>query len=439
MREEPSKSVVSKFTKTFVDRATNDGARQRLYWEDALRGFGLRVGAKAKTFFVQREVNGITKRFTLDRYGVLTVEEAREKARKALEKMRGGIDPKAEREAKAKVEAARGLTLRQAFELYASAKDRDPRTVSDYQYSLEHYLDDWLDRPLLSLGTDAGRAEVHEQHLRIARDVARGAYAIKNKKGKARPHKKRNGETTADHAMHAFRAIWNRAMRQHAELPVSPTINIDWFRPPTDRSPIPYELLPKWHAGVTAIDNAARRDLLLVIILTGLRSNDAKTMRWENVDFARRALFVPDPKTGGPFELPLSDYLLDLLAKRQQQHKADLAKKLLPKHAAPWVFGAWSKSGHVIEVREKIEGVPFAIHELRNTFSTVAEFKAGVPEKIVSVFMRHGQPRRTMTQRYQKVRIDDLRAPMQAITDTFLALFRENPPAKVIPLKRKRG
>lgn len=51
----------------------------------------------AKTFFVRRLVNGRDMRVTIDRYGVLTVEEARGKARKLLERMREGIDPVRER------------------------------------------------------------------------------------------------------------------------------------------------------------------------------------------------------------------------------------------------------------------------------------------------------------------------------------------------------
>jgi hypothetical protein len=90
-------SVRVKLTKTAVDDALPfmvDGlARQRVYLDTELKGFGLCVGAKAKTFFTQRDINGKTVRVTIGRYGVFTVAQAREEARAALMQMSKGVNP----------------------------------------------------------------------------------------------------------------------------------------------------------------------------------------------------------------------------------------------------------------------------------------------------------------------------------------------------------
>jgi integrase len=83
-----------KLTKRAVDAAK--AAKGELFlWDDELPGFGLRVKATgAKSFLVQyRNANGRSRRLTVGRYGVLTVEEARRQAKLALAEVVKGSDP----------------------------------------------------------------------------------------------------------------------------------------------------------------------------------------------------------------------------------------------------------------------------------------------------------------------------------------------------------
>jgi integrase len=83
-----------KLTKRVVDAA--EAAKGDLFlWDDELPGFGIRAKVSgAKSFIVQyRNANGRSRRLTLGRYGVLTVEEGRKAAKFALAEVVQGADP----------------------------------------------------------------------------------------------------------------------------------------------------------------------------------------------------------------------------------------------------------------------------------------------------------------------------------------------------------
>jgi len=160
-------------------------------------------------------------------------------------------------------------------------------------------------------------------------------------------------------------------------------------------------------------------------------------MRRENLDLENASLHIPKPKGGEAraFDLPLGRRLVALLKARLKAHDEALAKKLLPPHAAPWVFGAWSESGHIVDARAEV-GVKFIIHGLRNSFSDVAR-NAGVSETHISTLINHTQPTHSMTAKYGRIELDELRAPAQQIEDKFFELFEPKPTKKTPAGRRK--
>lgn len=74
-----------------------EGERTDLF-DATLPGFGLRVGASKKTWFIFYRFGGKQRRFNLGSFPALSLADARIKAGAALEKVERGIDPASERE-----------------------------------------------------------------------------------------------------------------------------------------------------------------------------------------------------------------------------------------------------------------------------------------------------------------------------------------------------
>lgn len=400
----------------------DDKKRQHLYFDTELKGLGVCVGAKAKTFFVQRDINGKTVRTTIGRYGVYAVEQARDEARELLMKMSKGINPNEER-----IDPSLTVTLRDGLALHLKsmkAKGRSPRTTDDYEYRMTRYLSDWLDRPIASIT----RTEARQRHHQIAADIAAGKYAtVKPKNGKAyiKERKEDSGRYQANSVFRVFRAIYNRVAREHEGMPDNPCIAVDWYREEERDAAVAEKHLPRWYSDVLGMDNPIRRDYLLFVLFTGLRRGSAASVKWQEIDFENRALFVPNPKGGKDraFHLPLSDYLVELLKKRQE---CEVTKTVFPKSL--YVFPAESESKHISEPKVKLS-VPFSVHGLRHTFITQA-YQLGIPEPVIQVLVNHSvsaRASRKITRNYYTPDQEYLRGPMQQITDRLRKLCGVKP------------
>ena len=72
-----------KLTKRGIDALKPPAEGQEVYWDTEVRGFGLRLlPSGLKTFILQyRNAEGIKRRINLGRFGVLTVDQARDLAK----------------------------------------------------------------------------------------------------------------------------------------------------------------------------------------------------------------------------------------------------------------------------------------------------------------------------------------------------------------------
>ena len=144
-----------KLSTAAVRKVTPPLTAYQLWWDSELCGFGLRVTASgARCFFVEKRVQGRTRRVSLGRWPAVTVAAARKRARVHLGKVAAGEDPTAESSRETLVT----ITLEEAFRDYVTLKRRSKdgkalktRTQTDMMASCDTVLKGWKQRALISL------------------------------------------------------------------------------------------------------------------------------------------------------------------------------------------------------------------------------------------------------------------------------------------------
>jgi integrase len=390
-----------KLTNRVVD-SIQATSKDEVHWDAELPRFGLRVKPSGtKTFVVQyRNAAGRTRKLALGQVGVLTPEEARQRARRALLRVADGMDPSADRQAKRK-----DLTVAQLVEVYLKDGPADKPTkkasswVIDASNLRRHAV------PLLgrrSVGT-LTMADVQ----RFQREVTEGKTKADLKTGKRGRARVSGGPGTAARTTSVLAAMLAWAAR-HGYCDANPAkgVKLNAMRN-RERFLTGVELRRLGDAmsrGEREGLNTSGLAIIRLLVLTGARRNEIASLKWEYVDFERRALRLPDSKTGAKI-VPLGAPALAVLSKRPR------------KDGVPWVFPAERGRGHFVGTppvwRRLVALARLAevrIHDLRHGFASVAVADQA-SLYLVGKILGHTQAK--TTERYSHLQLD----PLHAVAD----------------------
>ena len=401
-----------KLTKKFVDGAQSPVDKDQVFYrDDQLKGFALRVTSSGtKSFVVEKNIGNKVRRMTLGKYGALTVEQARKEAQKIIGQIATGIDPIAEKLA-AKMSA---VTLNDVFEDYVKArKSLKHNTLYNYRRVLTIGFASWGKKPLVSITKD----KVAKHHEKLGKE---------------------HGEAYANLAMRLLRALFNFAAGQYEDahgrtmITENPVKRLSqtraWYRVERRQTFIKSHDLAAWYDGVQKLQNETLRDYLLLLILSGLRRQEAAQLMWQHVDLTAKTFTVTDTKNHESHTLPLTDYLYELLKSRSQSKINE------------YVFPGTGATGHIIEPRKqmanvtKVSGVAFTVHDLRRTFITIAE-GLEISAYALKRLMNH-KMNSDVTAGYIVTDVERLRKPMQQISHYMLKCMWVVQSADVIALQR---
>lgn len=409
-----------KMTKTVVDRLPfADKGKQVDYWDSDLKGYGVRVSATSKTYFVMKRVNGKLTRITLGKHGVTTADEARKSAINALADLNKGVDVNAEKSRK----RDRSNTVGSMLESYFLARQElKPRTVTTYKDLFRLYLSDWTNKPIGEITKDM----VAARHLKIA---------------------KKAGKAAANNTMRTFRAVYNFANELMDDaLPVNPVKRLSntrqWYKVERRQTVIQEHDLPKWFDAVNRLDNPVIRDYLILLLFTGARRTETASLAWADVDMENRVFVLTRTKNGKPLPLPMSDFIHGIFQSRLALRENE------------FVFPGNGETGHLVEPRKQMAkvtqecGVNFNVHDMRRTYASAIDGVVGVYE--LKRLLNHAAQDSDVTSGYVVKNVDKLREPMQRVTDVLMlathawchynpdAPKRKQEPEKVVSLEERR-
>jgi integrase len=340
--------------RTTITEAVVKAAATGFLRDDRMRGFALRTTATGfKAFIVEARVNGRVRRFTIAPADRLTVAEARAQARQVLAGMSRGRDPQTAKRASHE----RSRTLGDMLDEYIEARQMKPSSEKKYRGVVRRCYDDWLMKPVAEITP----AQVRVRYEEIAK----------------------RSVSEANSAMRVLRAVSRRAMvvlPDRADgapaMKGIPTISLQGaWRTLERRTNVlePHELGP-WLKGLKGVQSDHSRRALMMLLLSGLRAQEALKLDWRHVEEDRWRLSIVDSKTG-PFLKTIGPHLANLLT----EWRAGRAR-------GP-VFPVSDLRAALARV-VKLGGKAITPHDLRRTYASFAE-RAGAPFTITKILLSH--------------------------------------------------
>jgi integrase len=323
-------------TKATIEKIPNTTVGQVIYWDRDLPGFGLLVGTRAKTFFVQVDVRDTTKKKgyrsvkkKLGRFGDLTAEEARKRVKGSSDAQKNFV-PGVRLTLQQAPPKGVDVTLEGMLSIYFRDKRTKKRhehkksTVDSYTNRIKRHFADLLSVTLPDIARlDTDVLIVRHKNLEIS-----------------------SGEGEARNAHSAISAVINYAITRYPQaISVNPFTVIaasNLLKPIKERDEyLKGEDFLQFHDGIGKF-NPTTRDAYLLCLYHGMRPTaEAASITWDHVDLQKGEIYFPDLKNREALHVPLSRQSSRILERCQARNT----------NGSPFVFPTvredLCKTGHV--------------------------------------------------------------------------------------------
>ena len=352
--------------------------------DKAIKGLYKRVRESGEVWAVKSRIKGgkpIT--ITIGNASLFSATDARHQAKLILTQLTLGINPREQQKKKQIAEKARNLTLEGAVEQYQKNVTWKDKTRNDVIATFKRRFSDWYKMPLAHITKEM----CLERFMKIKEDVQ-----TKRKKETARKSSqelviKPNNEIGLAEAQRAFRylsSIYNHFLNDDAGeeklLPKGNPCDIikakklkralkpkERFLDEVQRNALYDTLSFAMHPDYPGIIKRDSADLIWLIIHTGLRLDEARTMLWSGVNNNKEVFTVFDTKNHKNHTLPMTDAT-----------KSMFERRAVLKNGHDYVFSSPLNKNTPLSANRfflrasKEVGFDFSAHDLRRTVATVA-------------------------------------------------------------------
>lgn len=389
-----------KITKRLVDALDPEGVRFTL-WDTQLKGFGVRVAVgDTKTYVVRyRTIGGADRLLHIARHGVVTAEEARERAAAVLAEVASGGDPQGTKAARREE-----MTVSELCDLYMAEGTtmKKASTLQIDRIRIARHIKPRLGRMKI---TDVTRADIE----RLMVDVGAGRI-----RGEATP-RTRGGIHAASRTVGLLGGIFTFAIERDL-VKANPTRGVKRYKDNRrDRFLSPAELARlgdvlaelEQHGG-----DPRHLNIIRLLALTGARKNEIARLKWSEIDRATGMLRLEDSKTGakvvrlGSAALKLIDGLLSNGSVYVFPDRRDPTR---PVGNLDW---AW------VNIRKRAGMEDLRIHDLRHSFAS-AGLAGGEGLPLIGKLLGHSHV--STTSRYAHLADDPIRAAADRISERVAA------------------
>jgi integrase len=339
-------------------------------------GLYLRVAEGGSKQWIYRYVTaGRPRDMGIGPVHVFTLAEAREKAREASKLRIEGVDPIAHKHAQraaAAVAAASAMTFRQCAENYIrdnEASWSNAKHRLEWQRSLAKYAFPVLGNlPVAAIDTPLVLKVIKPLWQRVPETASRVRGRIENVLGWATVHHYRAGDNPAR---------WNGVL-EHA-LPAVQKGN--------HHAAMPYAEAPAFLAKLREQTSVPARCLEL-IILTGVRLDEAREATWAEVDFDNRLWTIPAArmkKGTKDHRVPLSAAALAVLKDMHAIRQSD--------YVFPGAYhGKAIGKNMPLRVLNQLTGNGATVHGFRSSFRDWAAERTNFPREVAEAALAHAVP-----------------------------------------------
>ena len=386
-----------------------------------------------------RQKGGNPRSIKLGRCDVVGVSQARSLARKVLSDLAAGINPNTQRqqriieERKVKqLEAARNITLQQALEECFALKDYKPKSRQDMISMFQRNFSDWMAKSIRSIT----REDVLRRFAEIKTRVANRRNNTQKRRADlglpTRRYKSADGQGEAQKAFRYLQTVINSFMND--EVGGEPILRAnpcnvlkdkkvrsvlkprDSFLDESPRAELLECLTKAVHPQYSGQITHSDADFVLLLLLTGLRVDEAKTLRWSNINFKEGWFKAENTKNHTDHTLPMTTSTEKLFSSRFK----------LIGESSEWVFPSPQDSSKHASMSRTVQrvvdesGVAFTPHDLRRTVATIAS-ELGYDLAKISAVLNHAKT--GVTAGYVQDTVGSLKRTLEDIEGMVLRSF----------------